>query len=180
MQPLPLTRAFTLVEPGPVILLTTHDGQKDNIMVLTWSMVLDFTPQFAICTGPWNWSWRALVDSKECVLAIPGADLLDTAIGIGTCSGREVDKFVRFGLTRQPASEVKAPLIGECLGQVECRVREVLQPSGIVVLDGLAAWHDPTRTDQRRLHAVGDGSFTADGERFDRHEAMKAKLPDGI
>lgn len=32
MQPLALNKALTLMEPGPVVLVTTRDGAKDNIM----------------------------------------------------------------------------------------------------------------------------------------------------
>ena len=31
---LELNKAFTLMESGPVVLVTTHDGQKDNIMTI--------------------------------------------------------------------------------------------------------------------------------------------------
>ena len=32
MRQLKLSKAFTLMESGPVVLVTTHDGHKDNIM----------------------------------------------------------------------------------------------------------------------------------------------------
>jgi len=51
MQPPKRNKAFTLIEPGPVVLITTHDGSKSNIMTLSWIMVTDFTPRFAITTG---------------------------------------------------------------------------------------------------------------------------------
>jgi hypothetical protein len=66
MQVLNLNQAFTLIEPGPVVLLVTHDGGRDNVMTLSWTMVLDFTPRFAISTGPWNHSFRALQTQREC------------------------------------------------------------------------------------------------------------------
>ena len=47
MHQLELSKAFTLMESGPVVLVTTHDGQKDNIMTISWTMVMDFTPVFA-------------------------------------------------------------------------------------------------------------------------------------
>ena len=115
MRTLKLSKAFTLIEPGPVVLVTTFDGRKNNVMTITWTMVLDFTPRFALATGAWNYSFRALDKTRECVLAIPGADLLDTAVGIGTCSGADVDKFAKFNLTPVPAKIVRAPLIQECL-----------------------------------------------------------------
>jgi flavin reductase (DIM6/NTAB) family NADH-FMN oxidoreductase RutF len=94
--------------------VTTCDGKKNNVMTITWTMVVDFTPRFAMTTGAWNYSFRALDKTRECVLAIPGADLLDSAVGIGTCSGADTDKFAKFHLTPVPARIVQAPLIKEC------------------------------------------------------------------
>ena len=50
MDDLPISKAFTLIEPGLVILVTTNDGHRDNVMTISWTMVLDFTPRFAITT----------------------------------------------------------------------------------------------------------------------------------
>ncbi len=180
MQSLPLEKAFTLLEPGPVVLVTTSDGHKDNVMTITWTMVLGFSAQFAITTGPWNYSYAALLKSRECVIAIPTVDMIDTAVGIGTCSGRDTDKFAVFGLTRVRARHVGAPLIGECLANVECRVVDIVEPHGIVVLEGVAASIDPARAEKRTLHAVGDGTFIVDGRRIDRREMMRSKLPPGV
>ncbi len=180
MENLPLAKAFTLIEPGPVVLVTTHDGHKDNVMTITWTMVLDFGASFAITTGPWNHSYAALKKTKECVIAIPAADLLDTAVGIGTCSGHDVDKFERFGLTRVQAQHVRAPLIVQCVANIECRVVEIIERHNIVILQGLAAYVDGARKEQRLIHAIGDGTFTVDGRRFDRKEMMRSKLPDGL
>lgn len=180
MDPLPLSRAFTLIEPGPVVLVTTHDGTRPNIMTITWTMVRGFDATFALTTGPWNHSWGALSKTRECVLAIPTAGMIDTVVGVGMCSGADTDKFERFGLTPLPAQHVGAPLIGECLANIECRVEEIVERLDLVLLQGVAAHIDPDRKDRRLLHAVGDGTFIADGERFDRSAAMRAKLPAGL
>ncbi|MGA8393484.1 MAG: flavin reductase, partial [Burkholderiaceae bacterium] len=102
MRQLKLSKAFTLMESGPVVLVTTHDGGKDNIMTISWTMVMDFTPVFAITTGEWNYSFAAMRKSRECVIAIPTVDLLDKVVGIGTCSGADTDKFAKFKLTPVP------------------------------------------------------------------------------
>ena len=180
MEPLPLGKAFTLLEPGPVVLVTTHDGRKANIVTITWTMVRGFSAEFAITTGPWNHSYGALRRSKECVLAIPTVDLIDTAVGIGTCSGKDTDKFERFGLTPVSARHVRAPLIAECLANIECRVVDIIEPHSIVLLEGMAAYFDSLRNEKRMLHAVGDGTFIVDGQRIDRREMMRSKLPDGV
>ena len=180
MKKLQLSKAFTLLEPGPVVLVTTHDGKKNNIMTISWTMVVDFTPVFAITTGPWNHSFAALRKTKQCVIAIPTVDLLDKVVGIGTCSGTDTDKFEKFALTPVQSKHVKAPLIKECLANIECKVIDFNRKHSIVILEGVAAYLDTARKEKRMLHAVGDGTFIADGRKLDRRKMMRSKLPAGV
>jgi len=180
MHELELGRAFTLMEPGPVVLVTTHDGKKDNIMTISWTMVMDFTPVFAITTGAWNHPYAALRKNRECVIAIPTVDMLDKVVGIGTCSGKDTDKFGKFKLTAVPAKVVKAPLIKECLANIECKVIAIVKKHNIVVLEAVAAWIDTTRKEKRTVHAVGDGTFIVDGRKMDRRKMMASKRPYGV
>ena len=180
MLELPLEKAFTLIEPGPVVLVTTVSGRRKNIMTISWTMVLDFTPRFALMTGPWNHSFAAMMDTKECVLAIPGADLAEKAVHIGSCTGRDVDKFMKFELTAVKAGSVRAPLIGECLANVECRIVDYIKKHGIFVMDAVAAWVDTDRPERRTFHAVGDGTFVVDGRKLNFRKIMKEKIPDGV
>jgi len=180
MKELQLSKAFTLLEPGPVVLVTTHDGKKNNIMTISWTMVVDFTPVFAITTGPWNHSFAALRKTGQCVIAIPTVDLLDKVVGIGTCSGTDTDKFEKFALTPVKGKKVKAPLIKECLANIECKLIDFNRKHSIVILEGVAAWFDAARKEKRMLHAVGDGTFIADGRKLDRRKMMRSKLPAGV
>lgn len=180
MKRLPLGKAFTLMESGPVVLVTTSDGGKNNIMTISWTMVVDFTPLFAMTTGPWNHSYAALRKSRECVIAIPTVDLIDRVVGIGTCSGADTDKFKKFGLTPVKGKQVGPPLIKECLANIECKVIDIVKKHNIVVLEGVAAYYDGSRKEKRTLHALGDGTFVADGRKLDRRKMMRSKLPDGV
>lgn len=180
MRALALGKAFTLVEPGPVVWVTTRDGEKNNVMTISWTMVVDFTPRFALTTGPWNYSFKALRKTRECVIALPTVDLLDEVVGVGTCSGADTDKFAQFGLTPLPGKVVQAPLIKQCLANIECKVVDIVRKHDIVVLEALAAWVVPSHREKRTLHAVGDGTFIADGRRLDRRRQMASKLPIGV
>lgn len=180
MTAFPTDRVFTLLERGPVTLVTTNDGQSDNVMTVTWAMVLDYRGRFAITSGPWNHSYQALTRSRECVVAIPGTDLLDAAVAIGTCTGASTDKFTKLSLSRSRADHVAAPLIDGCIANIECRVVEIIEAHNIIILEALAAYVREDWQSQAMLHAVGDGTFIADGERFDRRDAMRSKLPLGL
>lgn len=184
MRQLKLSKAFTLMESGPVVLVTTHDGQKDNIMTISWTMVMDFTPDFtpvfAITTGKWNHFFAALRKNRECVIAIPTVEMLDKVVGIGTCSGTDTDKFAKFKLTPLQGKFVTSPLIKECLANIECKVIDIVKKHNIVVLEAVAAYIDSARKEKRTVHAVGDGTFIVAGRKIDRRKMMASKLPPGV
>ena len=174
---LPLNKAFMLFEPGPVILVSTHDGKKNNLMTISWHMVTDFTPTLALTTGPWNHSFKAMMKKKECVLVVPTVDIIEKVISIGDCSGKDTDKFKKFELTPLPASEVAAPLVKECLACLECKIIDYIEEPGIFLLQGVKAWIDKERKERRTFHANGDGTFVVDGEKIDLHDLMEDKIP---
>jgi flavin reductase (DIM6/NTAB) family NADH-FMN oxidoreductase RutF len=180
MKKLPLGKAFQLLEPGPVVLVTTVSGSQKNIMTISWHMVMDFTPRIALLTGPWNYSFNALIKNKECVIAIPTVDLSAKVVKIGACSGADTDKFKKFALTPVKAKSVNAPLIAECLANIECRVIDHIDKHGIVVLAAVNAWIDSERKERRTFHAKGDGTFVVDGRTINHRELMLAKIPPGI
>ena len=75
---------------------------------------------------------------------------------------------------------VSAPLIRECLANIECKVVEIVRRHDIVVLEAVAAHYDPGRKETRTVHAVGDGTFIVDGRRLNRRKLMAAKIPAGV
>ena len=180
MKSLQINKAFTLMESGPVVLVTTNNGEQNNVMTISWTMVMDFTPVFAMTTGPWNYSYAALSQFRECVISIPTVDLIDQVVGVGTCSGADTDKFEKFGLTALAGRHVRAPLIKECVANIECKVIDIINKYNIVILEGVAAYVDVSRKEKRAIHAIGDGTFVVDGRRLNRREMMRSKLPEGV
>jgi flavin reductase (DIM6/NTAB) family NADH-FMN oxidoreductase RutF len=106
--------------------------------------------------------------------------MLDKVVGIGTCSGADTDKFVKFKLTPVKGRIVRAPLIKECLANIECNVVDIVKKHNIVVLEAVAAYFDPSRKEKRTFHAVGDGTFIVDGCKLSRKKMMASKIPDSI
>ena len=123
MKNLPLAKVYELLEPGPVVLLTTAHKGRANVMTMSWQTMVEFEPPLIACVvSNANYSFAALRATKECVIAIPALELASKVVAIGNCSGREVDKFTKFGLTPAPAKCVAPPLVAECFANLECRV----------------------------------------------------------
>lgn len=163
----PLSKVYGLLEPGPVLLLSTAHRGRCNVMTLSWHTMLEFEPPLVGCVvSDRNHSFKLLKASRECVLNIPSAELADKVVAVGNSSGREIDKFAAFGLTPVPASLVQAPRVGECFAQLECRVADtrMVNAYNLFVLEVLKAWVDPARKDARTLHHRGWGAFMLAGE----------------
>ena len=164
---LPLSRVYTLLEPGPVALLATARRGKANVMTLSWHTMMEFAPPLVGCVvSARDFSFDALLATRQCTVNIPTVELAAQVVGCGNCSGRSVDKFQAFGLTPMPAKRVRAPLIAQCFANLECRVcntRQV-QRYNFFVLQVLAAWIDPACKNPRTLHHRGRGTFTVAGE----------------
>ena len=180
MKKIPLKKAFTLLEPGPVVLVSTNGESRPNVMTLSWTMVLDFTPRFAFTTGAWNFSYKALIKTRECVIAVPTVELMKKTVQIGSCSGAKIDKFAKFKLSPLAASSVNAPLIGECYANIECRIIDHVEKHNIFILDAVEAWIDEKQKTPHFFHAVGDGKFIIDGEKVSHRRIMIDKIPEGV
>jgi flavin reductase (DIM6/NTAB) family NADH-FMN oxidoreductase RutF len=87
-------------------------------------------------------------------------------VGCGNSSGRDLDKFAHFGLTRASAALVDAPLIAECYANLECRVIDTRLKNryNFFVLEVVKAWIDPACKSPRTLHHRGFGAFMVAGE----------------
>ena len=180
MKDVGIEKALTYIEPGPLVLVTTFDGQRNDVMTISWTMAIDFAQHIVLTTGPWNHSFTTLLEKRECVVCIPPVSMLETAVRIGMVSGAEVDKFEEFGLKALPARTVKAPLVDGCIACLECKVSDYIDRYGFIILKVTRVVENPDCTDRRIIHATGDGTFTADGEFFNCRELMLAKLPPGL
>jgi flavin reductase (DIM6/NTAB) family NADH-FMN oxidoreductase RutF len=175
MKEMPASKAYRLLEAGPVVLVTTCFGGRPNIMTMGFHMVVQHAPPLIACIiGPWDFSYKALRATGECVIGIPTVDLATKAVDIGNCSGEELDKFEHFGLTPAPAGEVGAPLIAECLANIECRVADtsLADKYNLFIMEPVKIWVDDTRKEKRTIHHKGDGTFVVDGRTINLQERM--------
>lgn len=180
MKDLRLPRVYRLIEPGPVVLVTTAQNGRANIMTMTYHMMISHQPPLlAASIGPWDYSFKALRATRECVIAIPTVDLASETVEIGNCSGQDIDKFTTFGLTPLPAKKVAPPLVAQCLANIECRVADarLVRKYNLFILEPVKAWIDADRKERRTIHHNGDGTFVVDGRVLDLKKKM-VKWPD--
>lgn len=172
----PLSQVYRLLEPGPVVLLTTFAKGRPNIMTMSWHTMMEFEPPLVGCViSDRNHSFGVLKATRQCVINIPTVELAAQVVGCGNTTGRKLDKFKAFGLTPAPAARVKAPLIEECYASLECKVVDARLAAKycFFILEVLKAWVDRSRKHPPTLHHLGRGAFVVAGRTIKLPSRMK-------
>lgn len=172
----PLSRVYSLLEPGPVVMVTTASEGRPNIMTMSWHTMMEFEPPLVGCIiSDRNYSFGLLQATHECVINIPTVKIVEKVVACGNSSGADIDKFATFGLTPKAASQVSAPLIEECYASLECRVADtgMVDKYCLFVLEVLKAWIDPAEENPQTIHHLGKGAFMVAGEKIKLKSKMK-------
>ena len=172
----PLSKVYGLLEPGPVVMVTTASRGRSNIMTMSWHTMMEFEPPLVGCViSNRGYSYSLLKATKECVINIPTKKIAEKVVGCGNISGAKIDKFEKFSLTPKPASQVGAPLIEECYANLEYRVTDTRMVAEycLFILEVVKAWIDPTVKNPRTLHHLGKGNFMVAGDTIKLKSRMK-------
>lgn len=118
----------TILFPVPAVLVSCRGKEKDNVMTVAWTgTVCSIPPMLSISIRPPRYSHDVIKESGEFVVNLPTADMLNIVDGCGTVSGRDVDKFEKFALTKLSATEVNGPMIEECPVNIECKTKQFIE-----------------------------------------------------
>ena len=175
MHPVTLDHASRLVNHGPTVLITTEHQGRRNVMAAAWSMPVEFTPpRIAVVVDKKTFTRELLEASGHFAIGLPCAALADLTYAVGSQSGREVDKFARFGLRATPGPVLGLPLIEGCVAWLELRripephteaaydtvFGEVVsaQADPRVFADGRWSFRDDN-AELHTLHHLGGGTF---------------------
>ena len=162
----PVSKIRQILEPGPVVLVSSAWKGKKNIMTMGWHVVMEFSPSLVGCViAQDNVSFEMIRKSCVCVINVPTADMVDQVVGIGNCDGDELDKFERFGLTPVDAATIAAPLIEECFANLECRIVDtrLVKKYNFFILEVVKAHVATIPKYPRTLHYRGEGTFITSG-----------------
>jgi flavin reductase (DIM6/NTAB) family NADH-FMN oxidoreductase RutF len=174
----PVEKIRRFLEPGPIVLVSSLYKGETNIMTMGWHTVLEFSPSLIGCMiTSSNHSFELIRKSKECVINIPTVDLVDKVVGIGNCTGGEIDKFEKFELTAEPAAKVKAPLIKECYANFECRLvdTQLIEKYNFFIFEVVKAHVATTPKYPRTVHYRGDGIFMVSGDHLNLSRKFKSQ-----
>jgi flavin reductase (DIM6/NTAB) family NADH-FMN oxidoreductase RutF len=178
--PVPLDKAYRLINHGPTVLVSAAHGGARNVMAAAWACALDFVPPKVTVVLDKATRTRDLVEaSGRFALQLPTVDMAALTLGVGTESARTTpDKASRYGVQWFEAPGHATPLVQGCAAWLLCRV--VPEPHNQQAYDLFigeveAAWADDrvfrnghwefegAPDALRTLHYVAGGQFYATG-----------------
>src|SRR5262245_22636751 len=171
----PVGNIRRFLEPGPIVLVSSAWRGETNIMTMGWHMIMEFEPSLVGCyIRTKRSSFDMVRNSRECVINIPTADLAPKVVGIGNTSGADVDKFAKFKLTAIAGEKVKAPLIGECFANLECKLVDssLIRKYSLFVLEVVKAHVATSPEYPRTIHYRGGGVFMISGTNTNKYRKL--------
>ena len=116
-----------LLAPVPPAMVTCSDGEKDNIITIAWTGIVNTNPpKTYISVRPSRHSYKMIKKSGVFAINLTTEELVRAADWCGVYTGAKVDKFAKCKLTREAASEIDCPLIAESPLSLECRVTDII------------------------------------------------------
>ena len=179
--PVPLDKAYRLLNHGPTVLVSASHAGVDNVMAAAWACALDFSPPKVTVVIDKATRTRELVEASGCfALQLPTVPMAALTVGVGTNSATtQPGKLATHGveLFHAPGYDT-VPLVQGCAAWLVCRVipePHNQQAYDLFIAEVVAAWadervfkdghwhFDEAPQDLRTLHYVAGGQFYATG-----------------
>ncbi len=115
-----------MLSPVPAVMVSLGEGDEANIITIAWTGIINSRPPMTyVSVKKERYSHDILMKTREFIINLTTEALADKTDWCGVRSGRDYDKWKETGLTKEPASVVKCPMIAESPVNLECRVTEV-------------------------------------------------------
>lgn len=179
--PVPLEKAYRLINHGPTVLVSATHAGVNNVMAAAWACALDYAPPKLTVVLDKAAKTRELVEqSGRFVIQVPTVAQINLTQAVGSLSLADTpDKLEQAGVQLIRFDGSDQPFVEGCSAWLECRL--ISEPHNqqtydLFIGEVVGAWAD-TRVFQnghwnfesadpvlRSLHYIAGGHFYAIGE----------------
>ena len=179
--PVPLDKAYRLLNHGPTVLVSASYQGQQNVMAAAWACGLDFDPpKVTLVLDKIAATRPLLVGSGYFALQLPTANQVQLTYDVGNSSlADDPDKLQHCGVQWVTAPDHDVPLVTGCSAWLVCRL--ISEPHNqetydLFIGEVVGAWADArvfkeghwqfetAPDDLRSLHYIAGGQFYAIGE----------------
>jgi flavin reductase (DIM6/NTAB) family NADH-FMN oxidoreductase RutF len=109
--------------PMAVAVITVHANGKDSGMSAAWVSPVSFSPPlFGVSIASKRHTHSMIVETGEFAVNFFTLEKAEIFAKFGGCSGKDTDKFGKFGVKARKGDTVRAPIIDGAYAVYECRL----------------------------------------------------------
>ena len=112
----------TRLVPCSVALLSVATKERRDVMTCGCMFVAEDQPFFVVSVAKHIFSHELIEAAGEFVLNIASEGQVGLARKVGAVHGREIDKYLKFGIETEDRGEGKAPFIKSSFANIVCKV----------------------------------------------------------
>jgi flavin reductase (DIM6/NTAB) family NADH-FMN oxidoreductase RutF len=186
IQPVDLQWAYRFLGFGPLVLVSTTDGQTPDVSAVAWCAPCDkVPPTFMLSIGDSHRTYRNLKQTGFFGINVPTVSNADLVMYTGTVSGNDVDKVAEGNIGLWYGRHFGTlPLVSDCAAWLECKCLPTVDvgDSQIIVGQAVAAYcrpgvllpdHSWNTAEFPTLHHLGGRNFLVGRERMVAEPARK-------
>jgi flavin reductase (DIM6/NTAB) family NADH-FMN oxidoreductase RutF len=130
--------AYRVLHPKIPVLIATVDREgKVNVAAFSWITTVSADPFIVtVSVAERRYTYNLLEQTGEFTVNIPTLNLLSKVWVCGSKSGRNEDKIKLTGFKLTPSHKIKAPIIDDCIANLECKVINKIKTGDHIVFFG--------------------------------------------
>ncbi len=119
-----LNKTLALLRRPGLLLASTKANGASNVMTIGWASagIMWARPVFVVMVRPSRYTYEFIEESRAFTVNVPSDAMREWVSVCGTRSGRDIDKFGKYGMVTVPSHAVSAVTIDACPMVYECRV----------------------------------------------------------
>ena len=109
--------------PKLATIVTARAKGKDNAMAVAWHSSISVNPPlYGVSIAPGRFTYELLLKAGEFGINFMPMDKAELVAAVGGSSGRLMDKFDKFGLTKETPLKTSVPILKDAYAAYECKL----------------------------------------------------------
>ena len=141
-----------LTFPKITTIITSGTFENGNAMAASWTTPASFDPPLiCVAISPKRYTHELIKKHGDFGVNILPMEKLNIVEVTGYYSGRDFDKFEKFGIKKIKAKKIKSPILADAISAMECIVVSVFRAGDHDLFVGkvVETWIDPKYVDKR-------------------------------
>ncbi len=115
--------SFSHHNPRVPAIVTAHARGKDNAMAASWHAAISFKPPLiGVSIAAKRFTYQLILEGKEFGLNFLPLEKAELIAALGGSSGKEVDKFHKFGIKKVKPLKTSVPILEDAYAAYECKL----------------------------------------------------------